>query len=110
MRVGLDPRIGRPDTPTRNGSRPARRASPATSSGKAPAPHRMAEEASQRPARRPPRSPLLVLSIARNADRPVAALTEKGDDLLDNVLPGERLGDVVEPLLQRPAAALNSIL
>ena len=45
-------------------------------------------------------SPLLVPSGARNANRPIAPLTQKGDDLLDSFLVGERLCDLVDALPQ----------
>src|SRR5271165_4517183 len=83
-----------PTTPIRNGSRPARRASAATSSGNAPAPQ----------APRPARSRFFALAVARHADRPVAALAQEGDDLLHRLLVREGLGDVAEALLQRALA------
>ncbi len=99
-----------PTTPIRNGSRPARRASAATSSGKRAGAAEDRERPARPPVRRPSRSRLLVLAVARDADRPVAALAQEGDDLLHRLLVGEGLGDVVDALLERPLAAQNSIL
>ena len=58
---------------------------------------------------RPLRSPLLVLSGARDADRPVAALSQKGDHLLHGVLVSERLRHLVDSLLQGGAQGAAAI-
>ena len=96
------PRSVAPTTPTRNGSRPARRASRATSSGNAPAPQGW-RAAAPGPAAPGPLTPPRPCRRAgrRSRDRRPA---QEGDDLLHRLLAGERLGDLVDALLQRAFA------
>ena len=105
VRIGFDRRIGRADHPDqkrlaagaagfagdleRKGARPAQDG-------------QRSQRASARPAVRRAH-PSSSFPAARDADRPVAALAQKGDDLLYGVLASERLGDLVDALLQSAA-------
>ncbi len=112
MRIGLDPRLGRPDHADQERLASGPRASAATSSGNPP---RAAEDRqggtqpADPPGRRSTRSRLVVLARARNADRPVAALPKKRDDLLHGLLIGEASATSLTRSFRVPLPS-NSIL
>ena len=81
VRVRLDRRSAAPTTPIKKRLPAARRASPATSSGNSPAPHRIARGGAAARGAPAPLTPLF-LAGARHADRAFAALAQKVDDLL----------------------------